>query len=195
LRRQNKLAVLAIVLILAGLVLISIAFSEVSQSNSILNQTINVNIDSPYTSFAVSASYYLSGNHNGKISGTLHSANCCIDFLIFTDTAWSNWRANGMKATNASNSPALAIDYNLIKTAPSNPAVFSFIPDPNTIYSLAFFNNNRSQWNTNSSVAMHVFADIVMSYTNASARFLEYPGVALVLAGIVVIIWTYRFLR
>jgi hypothetical protein len=192
LRKRNKLAILAIVIILAGLVLISIAFSEVSQSTSILDQSIDVKLDLPYTSVGVSASYYLSGNHNGKISGSLHSTDCCIDFLIFTDAAWNNWLADGMKHTNTSNSPELAIDYNLIKSTNGTPSVFSFVPDPSTIYTLAFFNNNRSQWNTSSSVVMHIFANIIVSYTKASATFLEYPAIALLLVGIVVIIWSMR---
>ena len=141
----------------------------------------------------VLASYYLNGGHNGKISGTLHSTDCCIDFLIFTDTAWNNWMANGMKHTNTSNSPALAIDYNLIKSSNGTPAVFSFIPDPSTIYTLAFFNNNRSQWNVTSSVVMRVFANIDMVSTKSSAAFLVYPAIALLLLGVVVIVWSIRF--
>jgi hypothetical protein len=40
-----------------------------------------------------------------------------------------------------------------------------------------------------------VFADIIISYTKVSATFLEYPAIALLLAGIVVIVWAYRFLH
>jgi hypothetical protein len=191
LRKTTKFLALAVAIIFVGLVLITIAFSEIPQSSSILDQNILVKLDSPYTSFAVSPSYYLGGAHGGKITGTLQSSDCCIDFLIFTNAAWTNWMANGMKATNVSNSPSLAVDYNLIKSP--TPVPFAFIPNSSTIYTLAFFNNNRSQWNVNSSVVMHVFANILISYTKATTTFLVYPGIVLLIAGIVVIVWT-RFL-
>jgi len=195
LRRKNQLGVLAIVIILAGLILAVIAFSEVSQSTAILDQTIDVKLSSPLTSYTISSSYFLNGAHNGKISGTLHSSDCCVDFLIFTDSAWNSWMADGMHATNASNSPALAIDYNLIKSSNGTAVPFAFIPDPSTIYWLAFFNNNRSQWNSSSTYIMHVFADINISYTKAAATFLQYPAIALIVLGVAVIVWAARFPR
>ena len=180
---------------LVGLVLIAIAFSQVTQSTSLLDQNVAVKLDSPYTPpFAVSTSYYLGGGaQNGKISGTLQSSDCCIDFLIFTNTAWTNWLANNMTHTKASNSPNLSVDYNLIKSP--TPASFAFIPDPSTVYMLVFFNNNRTQWNINSSVVMHVFANILISYTKATTMFLAYPGFAILLAGIVIVVWSMRFTR
>ncbi len=193
-RKTTKYLALAVAIILAGLVLITIAFSQVTQSDSILDQNVAVKLDSPYaTPFAISASYYLGGAQNGKISGTLQSSDCCVDFLIFTNIAWTSWLANDMKAANVSNSPALAVDYNLIKSP--TPVPFTFILDPSTVYMLIFFNNNRTQWNINSSVVMHVFANIVITYTKATTMFLAYPGIAILLAGIAIVVWSVRFSR
>jgi len=195
LRKKAIFAVVGVAIILLGLVFIVISFSQISQSSSILNQNIDVKVNSPYTSFGVSTNYYLNGTHNGRISGSLDSSDCCVDFLIFTDAGWNNWIANGMKATNSSNSPALSVNWNLVKSNAGAPAPFAFIPDPNTIYMLAFFNNNRSQWYSNSTVVMHVFADVSISYTKAPSTFLIYPGIALLFVGIIVIFWTARYPR
>ncbi|MDA4131203.1 MAG: hypothetical protein OK457_10570 [Thaumarchaeota archaeon] len=189
-KRKTKSAVVAVILILLGLIFVAIAFSQVPLTTSILNQKIDVKLSSPYTSFGVDASHYLNGHPHGNISGTVQSSDCCIDFLIFTNTAWNNWIANGMRHTNSSNSPVVTIDWFLLKSGTSTP--FAFAPDPSTIYMLAFYNNNRSQWNTNSSIIMHVFADISISYTEATTAFLVYPAIALLLAGVFVILWTAR---
>ncbi|MDA4112354.1 MAG: hypothetical protein OK439_07425 [Thaumarchaeota archaeon] len=194
-RRRTKIAIAGIAIIILGLVLIEISFSQIPESNSILNQNIDVKLNYPYTSFGVSANYYLNGNRNGKISGTLQSSDCCIDFLIFSTAGWNNWIANGMKASNSSNSPALSVNWSSITTKSGVPAQFSFVPDANTIYMLAFFNNNRSQWNSNSTVVMHVFADIKISYTTAPSSFVIYPGIVILLAGIIVSVWTARYSR
>ena len=184
-RRKGKLLIAVIVLFLAGLILLAIAVSEISQSTSLLNTTVDLEAVKPQSSYGVSASHYLNGYSNGSMKGSLQSAQCCVYFYIFVASSWNNWEASNFTITNSSNSPAFVLNSSEIDS--KSGASFTFVPDPSAIYMLTFFNANRSLWNRNSNVLYQIKADISFNYSAAPDKFLVYPAVALMVIGVVLI--------
>ncbi len=185
---------MAIVSLLAGLVFLTISVSQTPHTQTLVNSTVTVPWNVTSVNYTVSASYFLSGNSNGKMSGSLLSfQQCCVDFYIFANTAWSNWVANGLNATNSTNSPVFTVSSSAIDSRSASPATFTYIPNPSAIYELVFFNANRTFWYTNSSSAFHVIARIILSYSVAPGKFLIYPGAALIIIAAALIVIRIRY--
>jgi hypothetical protein len=184
-----------VILLLSGLVLLAISLSPIPRTQILVNGT-EVGVKPPYTSYGVSASYFLKGNSNGKINGTLLTfEQCCVDFYIFTSTAWSNFLSDNLSATNSTNSPVLTVSSSAIDAKNGVSATFTFYPNSNEVYELVFLNTNRSQWNTNSTEVVHVIADIDLFYSQAPAGFLIYPAAVLILAAVGLIIVRIRYVK
>jgi hypothetical protein len=193
LRKSSRFLVAAIPLILAGLVLLAIAFTQITQNTSILNNTVQLSAKTPYLSYGVSANYYLKGNTNGTMKGSLQSSQCCVDFYLFTDTLYANWVSNNFTITNSSNSPILIEDSSKIDSP--DGIVFSFVPDPSSIYHMVFLIANRSLWNGNSTAAYYVVAKISSTYSAAEDSFLIYPAVVFLAIGAILVILRNRYSR
>lgn len=190
--------ILALALILAGLVLVSISQTKLSRDAPLVNAIVRVQANESYaTPYGVSASYYLDGSSsNGRINGTLLMVQqCCVNFYIFTTDGFGNWTANNQNATNSTNSPVYAVNSSAIDSKSGVSTSFSFVPDPAKTYELVFYNANRSLWNTNTSVVYHVVADIYLDYSQAPAADLIYPGAALLITGVTLIFVRYRHVR
>lgn len=187
------LAAAGLILIIAGLTLVAISTDHFSRYFTLVNAEVRVPENEPYgTPRAVSLPYYLSGNSNGRINGTLLAYDqCCIDFYIFTASAWYSWVANGENATNSTNSPVFSVTSSSIDSPSGVSVPFSFVPNPADTYELVFFNANRSLWNSNSTEAFSVVAAIYLDYDSAPAGYLAYPGAALVVAGAALIFVRY----
>jgi hypothetical protein len=195
LRKQQKILLAAIGSLFAGLILLAIALSQISPSASILNTTVDLKASSPYSSYGVSANYYLNGNSNGTMKGSLQSSQCCVDFYIFTDSSRNNWASNNFTITNSSNSPVLIVDSSAIDSKSGVPGSFSFIPDPSATYILVFFNQNRSLWNGSSKAVYQIKSDVSIGYSAAPDQFLTYPAVALLALGTILIFMRSRYSR
>ena len=150
----------------------------------------------PFTEYGISASYYLNGNGNGKMNGTLLGIQqCCVDFYIFTGVTFANWQSDGINATNSTNSPVFSVNSSAIYTKNEVSTTFSFIPDPTESYALVFFNPNRTLWNSNTNESFHVYADIRIDYLRAPGRYLIYPATVLLIAGVALIIFSRKSTR
>ena len=183
------------ILLLSGLVLLAISLSPIPRTQILVNDT-QVGVNPPYTSYGVSASYFLKGNSNGKINGTLLTFDqCCVDFYIFTSTAWSDFQLDNLTATNSTNSPVLTVNSTAIDAKSGVSATFTFYPNSNEVYQLVFLNTNRSQWYTNSTEVIHVIADIDLFYSQAPAGFLIYPAAVLIVAAIALILVRIRYVK
>lgn len=192
-RRRTTFAFLAVVLLIAGLILLTISLSTNARSLNLLNQVVEVKANTPFTEYGISAPYYLNGNNNGKINGSLEGVQqCCVDFYIFTGLAFADWQADGMNATNSTNSPVLSKNSSSIYTRNGVPTAFSFILDPSEAYALVFYNPNRTLWNGNSSESFHVYADIKIYYVAAPGRNLIYPAAVLLIAGAALVVLSWR---
>ena len=195
LRRRTVFVVLAIFLLLSGLVFLVISLSPITRKQILINGT-EVRANPPYISYGVSASYFLKGNSDGKINGTLLTFDqCCVDFYIFTSSAWSNFLSDNLSATNSTNSPVLSVNSSAIDAKNGVSATFTFSPNPSDVYELVFLNTNRSQWYTNSTDEIHVIADVDLFYTQAPAGFLIYPAVVFVLAAVGLIVVRIRYVK
>lgn len=195
-RRRTSLIILAVILLIAGLIFVTISVSPVARTQILVNSLVRVDANTTDTSYGVPASYFLNGNSNGKMNGTLLTLQeCCIDFYIFNSTAWSHFMSDGYNATNSTNSPVLTVNSSAIDSRNGISATFTFIPEPTQVYDLVFFNANRSLWNTNSTVVFSVIADIDLFYSQAPAKSLIYPGVALIIAGVALIFVRTRYNR
>ncbi len=172
------------------------SFTSFSRNQTLVNSIVAVNASSPATSYGVSLSHFLSGNSNGMINGSMLTyQQCCVDFYIFTDTAWNNFLSAGYNATNSTNSPVFELNSSAIDAKNGVSPTFTFVPNPTRIYELVFFNDNHSLWHTNSSVTFHVIANITLHYSEAPAKTLLYPGVALIVATVVPIFLRWRYPR
>ncbi len=120
---------------------------------------------------------------------------CCVSFYIFDSTAWQNFQSNGYRATNSTNSPAFTLNSTAIDAKSGVSPLFTFIPDSSKTYELVFFNENRSLWNTNSTVTFRIITDITLNYTVAPAKLLVYPGALLIAAGAAIIILRGRLVK
>jgi hypothetical protein len=193
LRKKTIIVVLAVILILAGLVSLVISFSAATYTQTVINGAVSVPANSTSTEYGVSGPYFLSGSSNSKMNGTLLGYICCVDFYIFSGNTWINWMNNGFNATNSTNSPVFLRNSSVIDSPTGVSTSFTFPTNPGDVYELVFFNTNRSLWHTNSSVVMHVIADINLYYKRAPGRSLLYPGVVLLLAGIALIFVRARY--
>jgi hypothetical protein len=195
LRKKQKFLIAAIGSLFVGLILLAIALSQITQSASILNTTADLKATSSFSSYGVSANFYLNGNSNGTMKGSLQSSQCCVDFYIFTALSQNNWVSNNYTITNSSNSPVLVVNSSAIDPKNGVPASFSFIPDPNLTYILVFFNLNRSLWNGSSKVVYQIKSDISIGYSGAPDKFLIYPAVALLALAVILIFVRTRYSR
>jgi len=195
LRKKQKFLIAAIGSLFVGLILLAIAFSQISQSASILNTTADLKAASSFSSYGVSANYYLNGNSNGIMKGSLQSSQCCVDFYIFTASSQNNWASNNFTMTNSSNSPVLTVNSSAIDSESGVPASFSFMPDPSATYILVFFNLNRSLWNGSSKVVYQIKSDISIGYSAAPDKFLIYPAVAFLALAVILIFFRTRYSR
>jgi len=185
-----------VILFIVGLIVIVISFSSLPHNQTLINAIVDLNASSPSVSYGVSISHFLSGNSNGQINGSMLAyRQCCVDFYIFTDTAWTNFMTAGFKATNTSNSPVFNLNASAIDAKSGISPTFSFVPDPNRTYELVFFNDNRSLWYTNSTTAFHIITDITLNYSQASDPGLIYPGVALIVVAMALVLIRGRFAR
>lgn len=176
--------------------MLTISLSTNPRSQNLVNQIVEVKAESPFTEYGISASYYLDGNSNGKINGTLHGfQHCCVDFYIFTGLAFADWQADGMNATNQTNSPVFSVNSAAIYPKNGISLSFSFIPDPSQSYALVFYNPNRTLWNVNSNESFHVYADINFYYLEAPGRDLVYPAVVLLIVGVALLVFSWRGTR
>ena len=194
-RKERKFLIAAVGSLFVGLILLAIAFSQITQSASILNTTVDLKAASPYGSYGVSANYFLKGNSNGTMKGSLQSSQCCVDFYIFTDSSWNNWIPNNLTITNSSNSPVLTVNSSAIDSKSGVPASFSFIPDPSATYILAFYNLNRSLWNSSSKAVYQIKSYISIEYSAAPDKFLIYPAVTLLALAMILIFVRTRYPR
>jgi hypothetical protein len=184
----------ALASLFAGLILLAIAFSQITQNTSILNTTVDLSAVSPKIDYGVSVSYFLKGN-DGTMKGTLQSSQCCVNFYIFTDTSRNNWVSNNFTITNSSNSPVLAVNSTAIDSGSGISASFSFIPDPSSTYFLVFFNLNKSLWNSNSKTVYQIKSDVSLEYSAVPDKFLIYPAVGFLALGAVLIFVRTRYWR
>jgi len=194
LRKERKILLGAVGSLFVGLILLTIAFTQITQSTSILNTIVDLSAVSPKSDYGVSVNYFLNGN-NGTMKGTLQSSQCCVNFYIFTDTSRNNWVSNNFTITNSSNSPILAVNSTAIDSKSGVPASFSFIPDPSSTYFLVFFNLNRSLWNSNSKAVYQVRSDVSIEYSVVPDKFLIYPAVAFLALGVILIFVRTRYSR
>jgi hypothetical protein len=193
LKRGTLLILVAAILIIAGLIFLVISFTSFPRNQTLVNSIVAVNASSPATSYGISASHFLSGNSNGVINGSMLTyRQCCVDFYIFTDTAWSNFMSAGYNATNSTNSPVFELNSTAIDAKNGVSPTFTFVPDPTRIYELVFFNDNRSLWHTDSNVTFHVVADITLHYSEAPEKILLYPGVTLIVLAVALIYFRWR---
>ena len=182
------------ILFIVGLIVIVISFSSLPHNQTLINAIVDLNASSPSVSYGVSISHFLSGNSNGQINGSMLAyRQCCVDFYIFTDTAWTNFMTAGFKVSNSSNSPAFNVNASAINAKSGISPTFSFVPDPSRTYELVFFNDNRSLWHTNSTAAFHIIADITLNYSETSDRALIYPGIALIAVAVALFLVRRRF--
>jgi hypothetical protein len=182
------------ILIITGLIFVAIALSPVPREQILVNSFVKVDGNSSDTAYGFNAQYFLSGNGNGKLNGTLLTyQQCCVSFYIFTTSAWSNFMQDGYNVTSTADSPVVVVNSSALDSPKGISATFTFIPNPTQEYELVFFNDNRSLWHTNSSVVLNVIADVDLFYSQAPGRLLIYPGAASIVAGGVVIFVSSRF--
>jgi hypothetical protein len=197
LKNSGLFVIVALLLVLAGLVFLTISRTSIHHDVELVNTVISLNASMPYSPpRAFSAQYFLQGTGNGKVNGSmLDYQQCCVDFYIFTDTGFYNWVANNKTATNSTNSPVYSLNSSAIDAKNGVSPTFTFIPNPSSTYELVFYNANRSLWSTNSTVVYHVIADITLVYSVDPAGLLLYPATALIIAGVVLIIVRWRFIK
>jgi hypothetical protein len=194
LKRGTLSVILAVILIIAGLIVISISLSSTPRNQTLVNTAVQVPAKSRYSEYGISIPYFLNGNSNGKINGSmLMFQQCCVRFNIFTAAAWQNFISEGFNSTNSTNSPVFTLNSTAIDAKNGVSPTFTFVPDPSKTYALVFFNENRSLWNSNSSVVFHVVSDITLNYYIDPIGALIYLGAALLIAGIALIFVRIKF--
>ena len=176
-------------MIIAGIILLAISLSTVPHDQNLINTAVQLPANQSNVERAVSASYFLGGGGSGKISGSLLMAQqCCVSFYIFTDSSWRNFVSNDYNATNSTNSPTFTVNASAIDAKNGISPTFTFVPNPSDTYQLIFFNQNRSLWDSNSSVIFHVIAFVTLYYSVAPAKSLIYPAVVLIIVGAILIV-------